>query len=153
MFGKLRKRSALKSDKRISIMSEIVSHIRAIKLNAWEYAFRRRIEEARRAEMDVIRLRNHFKVFTQTLEQAGFKLIYLAVLAPFVLSGDNSLSPDQVFFVMGCFMLTRMVVTSMAPNAVYTASEIAIALERITVSLCFLVLLLLLLSSPRLLSA
>ena len=46
--AKLRLRTATVSDKRISLMNQVVSGIRAIKTHAWEDAYRRKIEDIRR---------------------------------------------------------------------------------------------------------
>ena len=46
--GKLRKKTAAVSDRRILLMHEIVSAIRAVKINAWEWIYRDKIGEIRR---------------------------------------------------------------------------------------------------------
>ena len=46
--GKLRKRTAEESDRRISLMNEVVSGIRAIKTHAWEDENRKKIKNTRR---------------------------------------------------------------------------------------------------------
>ena len=47
-FSKLRSETALKTDERIRIMSEIINGIKVIKMYAWEYSFAKMIQEARR---------------------------------------------------------------------------------------------------------
>ncbi len=47
MVGKVRRKVAMKSDSRISLMNEIIENIRTIKVNAWEYAFKKLIEGTR----------------------------------------------------------------------------------------------------------
>ena len=44
----LRLRTADKSDRRISLMNEVVSGIRAIKMHAWEDEYRKKIKDTRR---------------------------------------------------------------------------------------------------------
>lgn len=46
--GALRLRTATVSDRRISLMNEILSGIRAIKTHAWENEYRKTIKETRR---------------------------------------------------------------------------------------------------------
>ena len=46
--GVLRKRIAAKSDRRISLMNEVVSGIRAIKRHAWEDEYRKKLKNTRR---------------------------------------------------------------------------------------------------------
>ena len=46
--GKLRKKTAAVTDRRILLMNEVVSAIRALKTNAWEWVYRDKIREIRR---------------------------------------------------------------------------------------------------------
>ena len=46
--GKLRKKTAAVTDRRILLMKEVVSAIRAVKINAWEWIYRDKIREIRR---------------------------------------------------------------------------------------------------------
>ena len=46
--GKLRKKTAAVTDRRILLMNEVVSAIRAVKINAWEWIYRDKIREIRR---------------------------------------------------------------------------------------------------------
>ena len=46
--GKLRKKTAAVTDRRLLLMNEVVSAIRAVKTNAWEWIYRDKIREIRR---------------------------------------------------------------------------------------------------------
>ena len=46
--GKLRKKTAAVTDRRILLMNEAVSAIRALKTNAWEWIYKDKIREIRR---------------------------------------------------------------------------------------------------------
>ena len=46
--AKLRLRTATVSDQRISLMNQVVSGIRAVKMHAWEDEYRQRIKHVRR---------------------------------------------------------------------------------------------------------
>ena len=46
--GKLRKKTAAVTDRRILLMKEVVSAIRAVKINTWEWIYRDKIREIRR---------------------------------------------------------------------------------------------------------
>ena len=46
----LRLSTAVASDRRISLMSQVVSGIRAIKTHAWEHEYREKIKQIRRYE-------------------------------------------------------------------------------------------------------
>ena len=46
--GKLRKKTAAVTDRRILLMNEVVTAIRAVKTNTWEWIYRDKIIEIRR---------------------------------------------------------------------------------------------------------
>lgn len=46
--GKLRHKTAVATDKRLEVMNEIISGIRAVKLYAWEWSFTEIIKQLRR---------------------------------------------------------------------------------------------------------
>lgn len=48
LSGKLRIKIAAATDKRIHLMAEIVAGIREIKMHAWEWIFKKQVEETRR---------------------------------------------------------------------------------------------------------
>ena len=45
-----------KQDIRIGLMNEIISCMKLIKMHCWEYSFADKIAEARKSEMNIIRL-------------------------------------------------------------------------------------------------
>ena len=48
LSGKLRRKTAVISDRRIDLMTEIVAGIREVKTHAWEWFFRDQIKDTRR---------------------------------------------------------------------------------------------------------
>ncbi len=85
-----------------------------------------------RKELDVMRLRNTYRVYGNMMEQTGFKLVYLAVIAPFVLGG-GVLEAENVFFVMSACLLIRYTMGACAPNALFVGMETLIAIRRLQV--------------------
>ena len=59
MFSKFRLETAKKQDKRIGLMSEIISSMKLIKMYCWENQFAKRISKARNEEIRVIRFANY----------------------------------------------------------------------------------------------
>ena len=56
MSGKLRRKTASVSDRRINLMAEIVTGIREVKTHVWEWFFREKIEKTRRlVKIDCLR--------------------------------------------------------------------------------------------------
>ena len=56
VFAHLRLLTAKKQDIRIRIMNEIISCMKLIKMHCWEYSFADKIVQARKSEMNIIRL-------------------------------------------------------------------------------------------------
>ena len=84
--------------------------------------------------MEAIKKRNLFNVFTKTLSGAGFKVIYLSIIASAVLA-ERTLEADKIFFAIGCyFLISRNGVVMWFPHATFCASELSVSLKRIQVS-------------------
>ncbi len=150
-MGNLRNLAAEATDARASLMSEIISNIKTIKIYCWERHFQKRIKRARRylpiislillcknmsptyrKELNVTRLRYKHKVMVKMMEEVGYKLMYLTMIVPFLASG-NALVGGGVFFVMSASVLVRMNMGERFPLAVYWAYEVAISMKRIQV--------------------
>jgi ATP-binding cassette subfamily C (CFTR/MRP) protein 4 len=54
LFGKLRLKTAMRTDKRMRILNEIISAIRIVKMYAWECLFAKMVVDARRYATSII---------------------------------------------------------------------------------------------------
>ena len=59
MVAHYRMKSALLTDRRVKIMSEVISGMRVIKMYAWEHAFKRVVGTIRRLEISVSKNHSH----------------------------------------------------------------------------------------------
>ncbi len=84
-FSRLRLETALRTDKRIAVMGEIIRGIKVIKMYAWEGSFGRMVHAARQAEVDVIRKTCRYKAFNFSFFFTSSKVILVAILVPYVL--------------------------------------------------------------------
>ena len=60
-FAKLRVETAIKTDRRIRLMNEIINGMKVIKMYTWEKPFARLVHEARKEEIRVIRKTAFFR--------------------------------------------------------------------------------------------
>ena len=74
-FAKLRVETAIKTDRRIRLMNEIINGMKVIKMYTWEKPFARLVHEARKEEIRVIRKTAFFRFgfrFLESLEKLIF---------------------------------------------------------------------------------
>ncbi len=84
--------------------------------------------------MEAVRKRNRFTICTSTISHAGFKLVYLAIIASAVLTGSQVLAADDIFFAIGCyFLINRNGIVTWLPLATFFASELHVSMSRVEV--------------------
>ncbi|XP_078370332.1 ATP-binding cassette sub-family C member 4-like [Oculina patagonica] len=132
--GKLRKRTAAESDRRISLMNEVVSGIRAIKTHAWEDEYRTKIKNTRRDEIDIIREKSAILSCVAGLEYASAPIAALVSVITLVLTGQT-LTPVNVFMLLSFINLARYYSFENLANALLTTYEAFASLGRIEVFL------------------
>ncbi|KAL9973266.1 hypothetical protein ACROYT_G019696 [Oculina patagonica] len=128
--GKLRKRTAAESDRRISLMNEVVSGIRAIKTHAWEDEYRTKIKNTRRDEVDIIREKSAVLSCVAGLEYASAPIAALVSVITLVLTGQT-LTPVNVFMLLSFINLARHFSFINLANALLTTYEAFASLGRI----------------------
>ena len=95
-FSRFREEAAMRTDKRIKAINEIISAVRTIKMCAWEKPFIKLIRLYRNVEMKTIRRASYLRAFFVTLSFVSSKLTIFPTLAALVLSG-NQLTANQVY--------------------------------------------------------
>nr|CAI5829475.1 unnamed protein product [Callosobruchus analis] len=134
-FGKLlttcKEKADKKTEKRISVMCEIISGIQVIKMYAWEMPFYKLIEKIRRAEMKQVRsmalIRGIFGSFKLFLSQSA---LFLAMLG-YTISGHIP-TAIYVFTITSFFNVVRQTTVASVPTAVTTMTDAKVSIQRIT---------------------
>ncbi|KIH61296.1 ABC transporter, ATP-binding protein [Ancylostoma duodenale] len=91
-MGRCRREIAARTDKRISIMNEILNGIRVIKMYAWEGAFSEVVADLRRREMSKVRANAVFQSLVMGLFWSSGKLIAFLELEEFSSYAQESLT-------------------------------------------------------------
>ncbi|XP_078361825.1 ATP-binding cassette sub-family C member 4-like [Oculina patagonica] len=128
--GKLRKRTAAESDRRISLMNEVVSGIRAIKTHAWEDEYGKKIKNARRDEINIIRKKSAVLSGVAGLEYASTPIAALVSVITLVLTGQP-LTPVNVFMLLSFITIAREFTFLNLANGLLTTYEAYASLGRI----------------------
>ncbi|XP_022822572.1 multidrug resistance-associated protein 4-like [Spodoptera litura] len=129
-LGKIRLRTAEKTDNRIKIMSEVINGIQVIKMYAWEIPFQKVVGQKRAEELKEVKiatiLRTVFLGFMMFTERAA---LFFTVLT-YVLLG-NVMSAN-VFYPLQQFMSAAQVnITLILPMVLSFTAELFVSLGRV----------------------
>ncbi|CAG7731096.1 unnamed protein product [Allacma fusca] len=129
-FSKLRAATAIRTDRRIRLMNEIVTGIRVIKMYTWEYPFSSLIGEARKDEIKFIRKTSYLRALNMSLFFTSSKVIVFLTLLLYVLLGHH-LTAELVFVTLALYNNVRLVMTLFFPLAVAMLAETKVSVTRL----------------------
>ncbi|XP_045018396.1 ATP-binding cassette sub-family C member 4-like isoform X1 [Bubalus bubalis] len=130
LFSSLRSKTAALTDNRIRTMSEVITGIRTIKVNAWEKSFIDLITRLRRKEISKILRRSYLRGMNMAIFFAVSKImIFVTFITNELL--DNLITASQVFVVVTLFEALRFSSTLYFPMAIEKVSEAVVSIQRI----------------------
>ncbi|KAK5646552.1 hypothetical protein RI129_005016 [Pyrocoelia pectoralis] len=117
-------------------MNEILHGINVIKMYVWEEPFAKRISQARRSEVKIIRASYYLDAITHALEiiMPGFS-IFLSVIA-FIYLG-NSIKASTVYSVIAIFDALRPTLTLMFAEGISDLAKVYVTINRIQTFLSY----------------
>ncbi|XP_025264055.1 multidrug resistance-associated protein 4 [Camponotus floridanus] len=128
--SKLRLKSAVRTDERVRLMSEIISGVQVIKMYTWEKPFEELVNCMRKYEIDVLTLMSYLRGFTlATFVFTERTTLYFTIMA-YVLFG-YSISADKVFSMAQYFNILQLTMAIIYPLAVAAVAETAVSIKRI----------------------
>ncbi|KAJ1077373.1 hypothetical protein K5549_015593 [Capra hircus] len=127
-----RSKTAAVTDDRIRTMSEVITGIRTIKMNAWEKSFIDLITRLRREEISKILKSSYLRGLNLA---SFFAVSKIMIFVTFITNEllDNLITASQVFVVVMLFEALRFSSTLYFPMAVEKVSEAVISIRRIKV--------------------
>ncbi|KAJ8961187.1 hypothetical protein NQ318_008870, partial [Aromia moschata] len=140
--GKLRFKIALRTDRRVKLMSEITSGIQVIKMYAWEKPFEKIVEAARRyvkkyslnlkqkIEIRVVRKTSYIRGLSVALMVFTERLILYLTIITFVLLGER-LTGGVVFSVAQLFNTVQLYTSIFFPMAIASYAEAKVSIKRL----------------------
>ena len=90
MFGKLRVKTAEKTDYRIRLMNEVVNGMKIIKMYTWEKPFANLVLEARKQEINIIRKTSYLRAFNLGFSFSASRIILFCTFLVYGLTGEVS---------------------------------------------------------------
>ncbi|KAH8263594.1 hypothetical protein KR044_011336 [Drosophila immigrans] len=127
----LRLRTALRTDRRVRMMNEIIAGIQVIKMYAWELPFEQLVSSTRASEMSVIRKVNYIRGVLLSFEITLGRIAIFASLLAFVLTGGE-LTAERAFCVTAFYNILRRTVSKFFPSGMSQVAELLVSLQRIT---------------------
>ena len=128
--GRLRRDTALLTERRLRLVDELVSNARGVKMHCLEPRFQALTEEARRRESSGVLRGLTLSVVSHVVFELSTRAALLCVLAHLVLTG-HTLSAEALFDVFGLYNNLRLVCLRRFSMAVQELSEILISIHRI----------------------
>ncbi|ELR61518.1 hypothetical protein M91_14596, partial [Bos mutus] len=130
LFSSLRSKTAALTDKRIRTMSEVITGIRTIKMNAWEKSFMDLITRLRRKEISKILESSYLRGMNLA---SFFTVSKIMIFVTFITNEllDNRITASQVFVVVMLFEALRFSSSLYFPMAIEKVSEAVISIQRI----------------------
>ncbi|KAH8355856.1 hypothetical protein KR200_006142, partial [Drosophila serrata] len=128
--SEMRLKVALRTDKRMRMMNEIISGIQVIKMYAWERPFERLVAHARQKEVNAICYGSYIKgilsSFTTFLSRAS---IFLSLVGYVLLR--QFLTPEVAFMVTAYYNVLQTTMMVFFPQAISQTAEILATIGRV----------------------
>jgi ABC-type multidrug transport system fused ATPase/permease subunit len=102
------------TDERVRVTTEILSSIKIVKLYGWEAAFKSKILQARKAELDVLRKMGALEAAMSLVFASTSTIVTLVTFATYVTFGHGVLTPKIVFVSLALFNLMEEPVSRLA---------------------------------------
>ncbi|XP_031575068.1 multidrug resistance-associated protein 4-like [Actinia tenebrosa] len=134
-FKTLRKAQSIVTDKRLSVLYDIISGIRTVKIHAWEDKFMETVRRLRRKEMGLIRLRNVFYAVNTSMKGNVAVIATLISILTLIYSGKQMISQD-VFSMSYIFVIFEMCLLVDVDNSFRYFLDANVSLTRIEQFLC-----------------
>ncbi|XP_017900175.1 PREDICTED: LOW QUALITY PROTEIN: multidrug resistance-associated protein 4-like, partial [Capra hircus] len=130
LFSSLRSKTAALTDDRIRAISEVITGIRTVKMNAWEKSFIDLITRLRRKEISRILKSSYLRGMNLA---SFFAVSKIMIFVTFITNEllDNRISASQVFVVVTLIEALRFSSTLYFPMAVEKVSEAVVSIRRI----------------------
>ncbi|XP_037711587.1 probable multidrug resistance-associated protein lethal(2)03659 [Drosophila subpulchrella] len=126
----LRLETALRTDKRMRMMTEIISGIQVIKMYAWELPFERLVSYARRKEINTIRHVAYIKGILSSFNNFLTRVSIFISLVAFVLLGQF-LTAEVAFLITAYYNVVRVNATTLFPSGITQTAEILVSIKRV----------------------
>ncbi|KAJ8954550.1 hypothetical protein NQ318_000784 [Aromia moschata] len=125
-----RLRTALRTDERVRLMSEIITGIQVIKMYTWEKPFAKLVEMSRRKEMQQIKSASVIRAIMMSLNLVQNHAALYCCILTYVLTG-NIMNSSYVYTLSSFYGILRDAVTKNFPKGLTDFAESNVSANRI----------------------
>ncbi|XP_058802493.1 ATP-binding cassette sub-family C member 4-like isoform X2 [Phymastichus coffea] len=133
-FGKLihglRRKIAVRVDRRVLLMNELISGICVIKMYTWEPVFEELVVLARKHELDVIAVANYLKGTTWALFSYAQRTALFITILVYVLL-NNVITAEKVFAVAQYYGTMQVIMAALFPKGLHFYLEARVSVNRV----------------------
>ncbi|KAL5503399.1 hypothetical protein EMCRGX_G010341 [Ephydatia muelleri] len=130
LYLKARSASASWRDKRIKIMSDVISGMRVIKMYGWEEAFKRIVKQIRSKESLSVLKAGLLQGSNLAIEQASVPVLMFGMFTVYLAMG-GVLTAKTVLTVLLLLMLIQNTIVRYFVKAIFIAVEVSVTISRI----------------------
>ncbi|CAO1377283.1 unnamed protein product, partial [Diamesa hyperborea] len=121
---------AQRTDRRVSIMNELIQGIQVIKMYAWEIPFRNVVKLARKKEVDQIKWASYIRgIYLSTMVFTERSTLFIAIVACVV--EGIPITADVVFSMAQFFNILQLTCAIFYPMAVSLGAEALVSIKRV----------------------
>eukprot|EP00457_Paulinella_chromatophora_P000315 gb/GEZN01000315.1/.p1 GENE.gb/GEZN01000315.1/~~gb/GEZN01000315.1/.p1 ORF type:complete len:1656 (-),score=281.42 gb/GEZN01000315.1/:61-4743(-) len=130
LFGRLRGKTAIKTDERVKLMSEVVGGIEVIKMFAWEEPYAQKVNAVRTGELYRVKQSSMLRAVNLGIYFSSGTLLALLTFAAYAMLG-NTLTVDKLFITMGLLNVLKKGMSLFVPFGVESLSELVVTFTRL----------------------
>ncbi|PVU90165.1 hypothetical protein BB559_004764 [Furculomyces boomerangus] len=141
LFGKIRLNTVNFRDSRIKLLTDIISGMEVVKLNAWEIPLLKRITNLRKKEYNSLNKattlkglnESFFMVSSQLVQLGSFITLWCLVVLGLGnnIGGKGAFQPENIFPCITLFAVMRLTMTLFVPKAFEAYGEMKVSVKRI----------------------
>nr|XP_054769963.1 ATP-binding cassette sub-family C member 4-like isoform X1 [Lytechinus pictus] len=131
LFSTLRRKTAQFTDKRVAVMTEVITAMRVIKMYAWEIPFANVVKKLRILEIQKIVTASYPLAVNVTLGLFGNRLLDVGMVIVYALTTKDMIQTATVFAIISFCNALRTSFLRMFPRAIQFRSECTVSLNRI----------------------
>ncbi|CAG9825399.1 unnamed protein product [Phaedon cochleariae] len=140
ILGKLttifRQKTAIKTDERVRLMSEIICGIQVIKMYTWETFFAKLVEYVRKAEINQIQLTTYVKAFHMSFNKFITRVSVFLCIIVYTFTGHR-INAQYVYVVSSFYNILKSAISNDFPQGVSQTAELLVTIKRIQNFLLF----------------
>ncbi|CAG9854876.1 unnamed protein product [Phyllotreta striolata] len=133
-MGKLttnfRQKTAVKTDERVLLMSEIICGIQVIKMYTWEKAFSQLVENVRNSEINQIRLLSYIRALHMSFNKFITRAAVFLCIIVYTYKG-NKLNAGYVYVISSFYNILKQSISNDFPQAIGQSAEALVSVSRI----------------------